>query len=96
MAKKNKKTINNKQEFKKDSFYAWVSLGLAFFFWVPLLNVILLLPGSMYFGVRAMKMAKRDPEKHGGFWLALISTIFAGTSFIFAAIILVMDITGKI
>ena len=90
-----KKSRKIKKE-KRDSTYAWISLGLALFFWVPLLNVLIILPGSLYFGVRAIQQSRKEPKKYGGLVLASIVVVFSSISFIFAAIILYMSVTGKV
>lgn len=80
---------------KKNSSYAWISLILALFFWVPLLN-LLILPLSIYFGVKAIKRVKKDPKKYGGFAIAVFSVIWASISLIFSIIFFVLDALGKI
>lgn len=88
---KNKK---NKEKTKKDSKYAWISLVLALFFWIPLINVIVL-QISMFFGVAAMIRAKKHPDRYSGFLIALIPTIFAFISFIIGGYILILNLLGK-
>jgi len=89
------KKSKNTKTAKKDYKYVWLSLILVLFFWVPLINIILL-PASMYFGVKAMLRARRKPEKYGGFLMALFITIFAFVSFIVGGYILIFSIMGKI
>ena len=95
MAAKPKKTKHG-QKSRKKLKYAWVSLIWALFFWVPILNVVLFLPASILFGIKAMLMAKRSPNIYGGFTLAAISTIFASVSFMASLIILIMSISGML
>jgi uncharacterized membrane protein len=92
MITKSKKAGNPKKG--KKATYAWISLIIALFFWVPLLNVVLILPASIIFGIKAMIRARKHPELYNGFVLALISTIFASISFVASLIILIMSING--
>lgn len=86
----------DKQKVKKDSSKAWISLVLALFFWVPLLNIILILPGSIFMGVKAMINAKKKPDKFSGFYLALISVSCASVSFVYAVVILYLNVSGRL
>lgn len=86
--KKNKK--------KQDCSYAWIALVLACLFWVPFLNIILFLPASIYFGIRAIKEAKKNPKKYGGHKLGIFCIIWASLSLIFSIIVLVLIINGEI
>jgi len=97
--KRLKEMIEAKERIKaarKDSTYAWLSLVLALFFFVPLLNVLFFLPASVYFGIKAMINTRRKPEEYGGFWVALASVIFASVSFVYALVILILSLSGKV
>ncbi|PIN86088.1 hypothetical protein COV19_06345 [Candidatus Woesearchaeota archaeon CG10_big_fil_rev_8_21_14_0_10_44_13] len=80
---------------KKDSTYAWISFLLLFFFWVPLLNLIIL-PASIVFGAKAIRDVRADPKRYGGKWIAIISVLCSAISFIFSVVVLYMDIIGKL
>ena len=84
---KNKKT-------KKDNSYAWISLILLLFLWVPILNVFLIIPASLFFSTTALIRARRSPEKYGGFAFALILVTVAALCWIAAFIMLIK--TSKI
>lgn len=90
---KSKKKSENK---KPDSSYAWLSLIFACLFWVPFLNIILFLPASIYFGIRAVNGAKKNPKIYGGYKLAIFCIVWASFSFIFSIIVLILILTGKI
>ena len=85
-----------KDKTKPSKTYAWISLVLVLFFWVPLLNILFFLPASAYFGIRAILASRRNPEKYGGFLIAVFSVSVAFVSFIFAVIVLLMDMSGKV
>lgn len=96
IGKKDQKEAEKRPEMRKDSTYAWLSLVLVLFFWIPLLNVFFFLPASIYFGIKAMKKARKEPTKHGGFWIALISVVVASVSFAYSLVVLIMSLSGKI
>ena len=89
---KGKKSKNKKPY----SSYTWISLILtAVFFLVPLLNFIML-PFSIYFGIKAIIRTKKYPKKYGGFYLALFSVIWAIISLIMGIIVYVLIINKRI
>jgi len=79
---------------KKNSNYAWISLVLALFFWVPILSLVFL-AASVFFGVKAIYKCRKEPQKYGGFYIALISVIFAVLAFFIAAFFLYLSVSGK-
>lgn len=91
-----KKLKKGPENANKNSVYAWISLTLVFFFWVPILNVIFILPASMFFGAKAIRNAMREPEQYGGKWVAIIAVIIAAISFVFSLIVLIMDVRGSL
>lgn len=98
--KKKKETGKEKQN--PFLFYVGISLALDLLFLVPLINLIAL-PFSIFFGVKAIRNAIKNPYRYGGKWIAIISiifaaifVIFAAISFIFAAIVFFMYSEGMI
>lgn len=83
------------EKSKKDCVYMWISLILASLFWVPLINLAAL-PASVFFGVKAIMNAKSQPERYGGRWVAIAAVVFAAVSFVFAATVFLMNVTGRI
>ena len=94
MAKARK--TNNPTETKKDRKLAWASLGFAMLFWVPLFNVFVFMPASIYLGSKAIHHSVKQPERYGGLVLASVSVFIAVISFIFALAVLILTSTGRI
>ncbi|MBU0535831.1 MAG: hypothetical protein KKE20_02615 [Nanoarchaeota archaeon] len=96
--KKNKRLGNSGKHnvSSKESGYAWAAIILALFFWVPIFNVFLFLPASLYCGVTAIRNVRRDPEKHEGMALSIVAVVFASISFVYALIVLILTSTGRI
>ena len=59
---------------KTDKSSAIASLIFGLFFWLPLLNMITS-AAAIYLGIRAILMAKKDPDHYGGQIIALIGIV---------------------
>jgi len=59
---------------KKDLFYSKLSLVLSLGFWIPLLNYPLSIM-AIVFGITALKLAHKDPNRYGGRTYAVIGII---------------------
>jgi hypothetical protein len=59
---------------KQDLFYSKLSLVLGFGFWIPLLNYPLSIL-AIIFGITALKLAHKNPERYGGRTYAVIGII---------------------
>jgi hypothetical protein len=59
---------------KRDLFYSKLSLVLGLGFWIPLLNYPLSVL-AIIFGVNALKLAHKNPERYGGRTYAVIGII---------------------
>ncbi|MBD3313306.1 hypothetical protein GF345_02590 [Candidatus Woesearchaeota archaeon] len=90
------KRTNRKKQIKKDKRLAWASLGFAMLFWVPLFNVFVFMPASIYFGSKAIHRSIKQPERYGGIVLASVSVFIAAISFIIALGVLILTSTGRI
>jgi hypothetical protein len=62
---------------KQDLFYSKLSFGLSLGFWIPLLNYPLSIL-AIIFGVNALKLAHKNPERYGGRGFA-VAGIILGT-----------------
>jgi len=71
---------------KKDITCAWISFICIIFFWVPIVNLVLL-PLSIYFSIRQIKLVKKDGSKYGGYLFCLVMVIFSILCLLFTALI---------
>ncbi|MBD3249752.1 hypothetical protein GF336_06930 [Candidatus Woesearchaeota archaeon] len=79
---------------KKKSKNAWVALMVSLFFWVPLLNVIIFLPLAIFLSSKQMVLARKRPDRYGGFVLSMLVLLHASISFIFSLRVLLMSYYG--
>lgn len=79
---------------KKNYNYPLISLGILLFSWLPLLNVFVILPLSLYFGIKGMLRTRKNPGMYGGFWISLISIIIASALWVISATILILSMQG--
>lgn len=89
--KKTEKTGKSKKEAnqRKNYNYIWLALVFLFFAWLPIINVVLMLPASMYFSSNAIIRSRKYPEIYGGLWIAVILLIVAAITFIFSFFVLI-------
>jgi len=51
-------------------------------FWIPLLNLIFGVL-AIYFGVKSLRNIKKEPDKYGGKWYAIIGVILGLLVYVF-------------
>ncbi|MFH1053387.1 MAG: hypothetical protein V1740_03130 [Candidatus Woesearchaeota archaeon] len=74
---------------KLDKKYAWTGFLLIFLFWIPIFNLLIIIPLSIFFSIRSIKRIRNKPQEYGGMFLSTFALISAIFNFVLSVIILI-------
>lgn len=88
------KIVKKKHNYQ-DEFFAKLSFWFGVFSWIPLFNFGLSF-AAVFFGIKAIKLQSKYPNKFSGKWYAIIGIVIGATIFISSLIFLVIYLIKRL